>query len=426
MSRSYVVKSGDTLSQIAFTQMGASQKWIKIKDANPILLTRKKASDGSPVIYVGDVLIVPEEAIKSDRIVSDIPVKLNMESEEDISILINGKLYTGFTGYRLVFNTDTMDVFSFSAPWDDTSKELHEAFKPFRFSRCVVYYDKKLVFAGTLLTSAPEVSPDSKTITIQGYPLCGVLNDCCIPATKYPPAYNGLNIQQIASDITEPFGITCNFDSVPGEAFTSVEYEPSKKVLEFLQGLATQRGFLFTNNEQGMLKFWKPKVEPVTASFTEGELPFVSCKPNFNAQSMYSHITGYSKTDVTQNAGAYTYQNMYLISKGVFRPYSFTSKDGSAMSIEAETKAEAGKMFASCMTYELVVEGHKDRLGNLYRKNMSVSVYAPGAMIYRETKFQVDKVELVRSDTEGNQTVLSLILPGSRNGELPGVLPWEE
>lgn len=40
---------------------------------------------------------------------------------------------------------------------------------------------------------------------------------------------------------------------------------------------------------------------------------------------------------------------------------------------------------------------------------MSVSVYAPGAMIYRETKFQVEKVELIRSDTEGNQAVLSLI-----------------
>lgn len=423
---SHVVKSGDTLTGIASKYLGSASKWTKVRDANPILSLRKTASDGSPLIYPGDVLIIPEDFVRPENTVSKVPVKLDADSSEDISILINGKLYTGFTGYRLVFNCDSMDAFSFNAPWDDSKKELHEAFKPFRFSRVVVYYDKKIVFAGILLTSAPEVTPDSKTINIQGYPLCGVLNDCCIPATKYPPSYNGLNLKQIATDVVSSFGLEADFDSLPGDNFETVEYDPSKKILEFLKGLAEQRGFLFTNNTQGMLKFWKPTIEPVTATFKEGELPFISCKPTFNAQAMYSHITGYSKTDVKTNAGSYTYQNMYLIKKGIIRPYSFTSKDADAMSIENETKAEAGKMFASCMGYEITVTGHKDKFGNLYHKNMSVSVYAPGAMIYRETKFQVEKVELLRSDTEGNQAILSLILPGSRNGKLPEVLPWEE
>lgn len=57
---------------------------------------------------------------------------------------------------------------------------------------------------------------------------------------------------------------------------------------------------------------------------------------------------------------------------------------------------------------------------------MSVSVYSPGAMIYRESKFMVNEVVFKRSDTEGNQTELSLILPESYSGELPSVLPWEE
>ena len=57
---------------------------------------------------------------------------------------------------------------------------------------------------------------------------------------------------------------------------------------------------------------------------------------------------------------------------------------------------------------------------------MSVSILSPGAMIYRETKFQVDQVQLIRSDSEGNQAVLKLILAGSRDGKIPEVLPWEE
>lgn len=426
MSKSHTVRAGDTLAAIATKYMSSASAWTQIRDANPILSNRKKASDGSPVIYPGDVLIIPENVSVPANVVSHVPHVLDTDSDQDISILINGKLYTGFTGYRLQFNTDTLDAFSFSAPWDDDDPALHEAFKPFRFSRCSVYYDRNLVFAGTLLSSAPEVSPDSRTITIQGYPVCGVLNDVCLPSTKFPPSYNGMNLQQIADDCCGPFGITTDFSTTPGESFESVEYEPGKKIFEFLKGLAEQRGFIFTNTPAGMLKFWIPPVEPVTATFKEGDAPFISCKPSFSAQNMYSHITGYTKTDAENDSASFTYENKYLIKAGIFRPTSFVSSDGNQASIEAEVMAKAGRMYASCMSYQITVHGHKDRNGNLYRKNMSVSVYAPGAMIYRETKFQVDKVELVRSDSEGNQAVLSLILPGSRYGQIPEVLPWEE
>lgn len=423
---SHTVKAGDTLAAIASKYLSNASDWTKIRDANPILANRKKASDGSPIIYPGDVLIIPQKISVPANVISQVPQILDYEAEQDISILINGKLYTGFTGYRLQFNSDSLDAFSFSAPWDDQDKALHEAFKPFRFSRCSVYYDRNLVFAGILLTSAPEVQPDSRTITIQGYPLCGVLNDTCLPQTKFPPSYNGLNLKQIADDCCNPFGVTTEFSSIPGDSFETVEYDPDKKILEFLKGLAEQRGFLFTNTNAGMLKFWKPAIEPVTATFKEGDVPFISCKPTFSVQSMYSHITGYTKTDAIYDPASYTYENMYLIKAGVLRPMSFVSSDGDPASIESEVKAKAGRMFASCVSYQITVAGHKDKFGNLYHKNMSVSVYAPGAMIYRETRFQVDKVELVRSDSEGNQAVMTLVLPGSREGKLPEVLPWEE
>ena len=57
---------------------------------------------------------------------------------------------------------------------------------------------------------------------------------------------------------------------------------------------------------------------------------------------------------------------------------------------------------------------------------MSVSVYAPSAMIYRETKFQVQEIEIKRSDSEGVQTTFKLMLPDSINGTIPEKLPWEK
>ena len=58
---SHTVKAGDTLAAIASKYMSNASDWTKIRDANPILANRKKASDGSPIIYPGDVLIIPQK-----------------------------------------------------------------------------------------------------------------------------------------------------------------------------------------------------------------------------------------------------------------------------------------------------------------------------------------------------------------------------
>ena len=425
MAKVHTVVSGDTLVKISNKYFGTHEKWREIKNANPQLTNRKKASDGSPVLYVGDVLVIPEDVEIPVAVVNKTPVVLNEGKFQDITILIDGEFFTGFTGYRLSFPVDSMDLFSFSAVWDD-NKDLRRVFLPFSFKQCTVYYDKKILFTGRLLTSAPEVNPDSKTITIQGYPLCGVLNDCCLPETKYPPCYSNMTLEQIASDVCEPFGIRCEFSEFSGEVFEQVEYEPGQKLLEFLMKLGKQRGFIFTNSVYGMLKFWKLKEENVSASFAEGSLPYFSCKPNFDAQGMFSHITGFTKTEDEADAGSYTYENSFLIRAGVFSPLSVVLDDVDAAGVEDAVKAEAGRMFANCISYQLTVVGHRDAQGALYRKGMCVSVFSPGAMIYRDTKFQVYKCELIRSDTEGLQTVMQLILPGSLDGKLPEVLPWVE
>ena len=59
MSKSYTVSKGDTLGAISTRHYGLAGKWTLIKNANPQLLKRKTAIDGSPLIYPGDILIIP-------------------------------------------------------------------------------------------------------------------------------------------------------------------------------------------------------------------------------------------------------------------------------------------------------------------------------------------------------------------------------
>lgn len=429
MPKVHTVASGDLLWKISVKYYGIPGKWTDIVKANPQLQGRKKAADGSPVIRIGDNLIIPDEPDKKDSkapLQAKQTIVLDENAKKDLALYCDGKKFTGFTGYTVVCSVDTFDAFSFSSVWDSGKKELRDLFRPFTYKECEVYFDGDLIFKGRLLPAVPNVQPDSKTITVQGYPLCAVLNDSTLPDSLYPPEYNDLNLKQIAENIAGAFSVNVQVKADVGDAFKSVEISPEDKILDFLGKLAEQRGVFLSNAQDGSLLIWKPEQEEVSATFKEGEQPFISCVPALDGQKMFSHVTGFTKVSEDTDSEKYTYENNYLIKHGVLRCYTKTLQDVDPAGLENAVKAMAGRMFAAAVKYTLTVAGHRDKNGKLYRKNMMVSVLAPDAEIYKETKLQVDEVQLKRSESEGEQTVFSLILPGARTGELGGSFAWEE
>ena len=315
MSKTHKVVSGDTLGSIAVRYLGSWGQWIKVRDANPQLAGRKSAPDGSPLIFPGDTLIIPSDATSGAASVTPKKTIVLSDGERDVSIVIDGKEFTGFTGYDINLAFDSFDTFSFTAPYDYSIAELAATIVPFAFKSCEVYYDGHLLFKGTLLTPDPELAAKSSEITLQGYPLCAVLNDCMLPPTKYPLPCNGINMKGIAEAAAECYSIPVVFEGDIGADFSEVSIEPTDKILDFLSKLSKQRNLLFTNNENGQLVFFSAKAEKAFASFSEGTLPLLSIKPKFGAQEFFSHITGFNKTDAEYPSLSYTYENKYLINK---------------------------------------------------------------------------------------------------------------
>lgn len=427
MAKTHKVIAGDTLNKIAVRYYGDAAKWTDIVKSNPQLAGRKSVYDGSPVIYPGDVLIIPDDSVQAAvKTAVKETVVLDDNAPRDLGLKGLGKFITGFTGFTLVRSVFGNDGFSFSSTWNENSEQTRNAFRPFSYPTFDVYFDDDLVFTGKAMPPTPSVQPASQTINVQGYPLCGVLVDSCLPPSLFPAEYSGLDLKQIAETVCEPFGIGVVVQGSVGAAFEKVEVGLEDKVWDFLSKLAEQRNMFLTNTVDGNLLIYSPKVEAVSATFKQGEVPFISCAPEFDGQSMYSHITGYTKTTNTADSQKYTYENKLLINKGVLRCYSKQIDDAVEGTLEESVKALAGKMFAKCVKYKLTVSGHRDKTGRLYRENMAVSVKAPGSEIYRETKLLADEVTLTRDDRGGEQTTFTLVLPESRTGALPEVFPWEE
>jgi prophage tail gpP-like protein len=424
MSKPHKVVAGDTLGSIALRYMGGSARWTEVATANPQLAGRRTAADGSPLIYAGDTLVIPSDQTNA-------PTKLPAKTvtvgagDADVSIAINSVKFTGWTGYEITLSYDSFDTFSFSAPFDVSLRELRDAVAPFAFAPCEVYYADALLFKGVLLTPDPELTDKADEITLRGYPLCGVLNDCCVPPSAYPLACHGINLKGIADAACSPYNIPIVFEAAYGADFTEVSIEPTDKILDFLSKLAKERGLLFTNNAKGQLVFFKPRPEKPFVTFTEGEPPLLAVKAKFKAQDFYSHVTGFSKAAGNYPAYSFTFENKILTKHGVLRHIGVSFDDAEdATGVEAATKAYAGRMFADAVSYELECEGHTSAKGELFHKGMTVRLQAPSALLARDTDFTAREVKLICS-TEGKKTALTLALPGSWTGEIPEALPWE-
>jgi len=426
MSRVHTVRQGDTLGSIALRYLGTSSKWPQITSANPQLANRRKASDGSPLINIGDNLIIPENQTERPSSPQTAQTFRVADGEEDIAIIIDGKKYIGFTGYELNLNYDTFDTFSFSAPYDQAMIELRDAIVPFAFKPCDIYYDGELVIKGTLLTPDPELNDTEGEITLQGYPLCGILNDCTVPPTEYPLQAWGINMRGIADAAAKPYNIPVVFDGDIGPDFTEVSIEPTEKIMSFLTKLAKQRSLLFTNTKKGELLFFNPRQGKAHAQFSEGNIPLLSVKPKFAAQGFFSHITGFINTGEEYPSHSLTLENRYLINKGIMRHYSTNIDDAeNERDLENAVRAYAGRMFADCVAFELNCDGHHNERGEFFKKGMTVCVHAPTAMITRETNFIARNVKIMRNAETGKTAMLTLVLPGSFTGKLPEVFPWE-
>lgn len=423
----YIVKSGDTLGSIALSKTGNWDNWIDIVNANPQLSGRKTATDGSPIIYAGDNLIIPGNKENPKVIPDNTPVVVVGDGKQDFALLVDGKKFTGFTGFKIELKTDEFDSFSFSAPFDFDNKDMVNAFKPFVYKSCALYFDGKMVFNGTLMTSAPSVSADGIEINIQGYPVCGLAGECSLPESLYPPAYEDMTLDAIASDAAGGLGISIEIKGDVGGPFKDPAYEVGENVLDFLTKLAQQRGLIITNNEQGALLFWTNPVEGSCATFKEDDIRFIKCEPAFNSQEFYSHITGFSKVNEDKGIDPvkYTFVNPYLAKVGAFRPYVYFVDDSEQGDVEKAVMAKAAAMMNGAVKYSLSVTGVVDKDGNIFKKGCCVNVKAPSALINSETKLQANSIVISRDDTNGDMTTFNLVMPGLRTGDIPSSFPWE-
>ena len=350
---------------------------------------------------------------------------MSITFDDIVTLAINNRKFRYWTEIRFTRAIDNIDTIEVRAPFDPEDAYHRSTFKPISYQSLSVDINGEPVFTGTMVQCSPEMATDSNTVTLAGYSLPGVLGDCPPPASTLPSEYKGQNLRDIAAVCAEPFDIKTLHRVDPGPVFKEATREPGDPVLPFLVELAKERGQLITSTMEGALLFWEAiEGGPAVARLEQRRSPLLSVRPTFNPSQYYSEITGLRPMKVrAKKSVQFTARNTLL--PDVLRPHIFTVDQGQDGDVQTAVKAKAGRMFANMVSYEIEVATWRDQRGNLWEPNTILKLYAPGAMIYRETDFLIRQV-VFRRGPSSETAALNLILPGSFTEDNPGRFPWED
>lgn len=365
---------------------------------------------------------------------------------EIVELEVGGVRLSHWADLEIKLSTDSFDTIAFTVPFDPARKEMRELFQPFSYKPIKVLLNGDNLFTGTMIGVDPGFDANAGTVQITGYAQPGVLEDCTAPSGlgrkgrrgatgAVPLAFNKATLRDIALQLCEPFGLVCEFRGDVGVPFEKVSIGLEEKIHKFLTELAKQRGLVLTNNVDGSLLFWQSIKRGVpVVQLVQGVPPLTGVQAAFSPQDYFSEITGYAAARRRKKGSVYTYVNPWLgsgIDDGSgpinqHRPNSCKFDDTEKGDAPAATRAKVGRMFANMASWVTEpLPTWRDPDGKLWDPNTSMTLLAPGAMIYKETELLIRDVVL-KCSKDALTAVLGLVLPGAFSGEIPDTLPWIE
>jgi len=340
----------------------------------------------------------------------------------EITLKINNRQFDFWSSFSLTRSIGSSDTFSFEAPMVPENKAFRDTFKPLTFQSIEAFIDGVKSLTGVAVGINPVSDPSGSRVVINGYAKTGILSDCQISSDEYPIEYIDLNFEQIARKVIEPFGVGVVIKDGVGQPFELVGANISQKAMSFLASLAKERGLVLGTNGSGQLVVQKANVDdkPI-AVLTDGEAGVSNVAMTSDAQKIYSSVTAMGSTLPGLPADKYTAKNNRVTA---FRPFVFNTEGASGGDTKTDAEARIGRMYGDALSWSVDVAAWSGPDGKIWQPNTIISLLAPDAMIYSQSRFLIKTVSLRQSANEETAT-LSLVLPESYSSKVPERLPWE-
>jgi len=375
MAVKHQVKTGDTLQSLAQTYLYNTARYIDI---------RKKNNLTSDVIVEGQILTIPDAFFTTRE-----PYKF-----EGIGIVIADKKFEFFTDFKMKFDLDTLaPSFTFTAPYENDNEAFRDAFKPYSFADCEIYYKEELIITGLLMVHNYE-SSEQKTVTVSGYGRAGLLQDMTLPASLYPRQKKKVSLLSVSDEYCDPFGV--GVDYAP-EALDSLNKKMDKteigitdNISTFLISLANEQGLIVSTAPDGRLFYSFDNIE--------GKVPTLNIQPgNYNFEASYDATSIFSDYTcfTSANRKKKTKVAKEKLDIDAFRHQTLEYKTSDSGDLKNYLKSELGRSVIDSQDISLELPFWEDVNGKLLQPRDIITIKEPDVRINNTTEFIIKSVEFV-------------------------------
>lgn len=340
-----------------------------------------------------------------------------------MKLKINGKQFDFFNDLKLDLKYASVgSTFSFKSYFDPENTEHRAIFKPYTYPIVEILDDNNnRLLRGRIINNGFTDSSIKSLVSLSGYSLPGVLEDCPIPLSLYPLQSDGKSLKEIAEAIIEPFGlnlvISSSVSSLADEVFEKSVASPSQTIKSYLDELASQKNIVISHTDAGSLLFTKARSNARPIAQFLGGIPEIKMTLSTNGRTTHNEITVYKQADIdNDNAGEETVNNPFV---GIFRPTTKEQTSGDDIDTsQAGKNALSAELRSIVLTIELDRWTWNDGDKIMMKPNNIITVHNHDLYLYQFVRFFVESIAF--SETKDKETaVLTCVLPEVYNGETP-------
>jgi hypothetical protein len=417
----YVVRSGDSLSDIARQAYGQGKRWREIWEANK---TQLRSGDPN-VIFPGETINIPPDNIvdsAKDDLLSAIGLPtLPGKEKDDFTFIIGGKELPVESGRVFSAMDSGVRAWTASILWNSENIEWYNRLKPYGYQQAEVYLGPNLGGKGILYTQAVRGNQEGVRKDL----FCWTKTADLVDSSVEPPFEQKLmTLQARALGLCTPKGVLVKFEMPADPPFSKITARQNDKIFSHLAGLASQRGGLISVTPLGELLFTTPAIGKSIGTIAESWPPGDELAIKFDGRKRFNTYKATAKSPGRKNK--IKAKLKIALSKDIIVPTSrlvaFDASDTTAGDIQIAADWRRSKQLAESLSIPQKLSGWYSPDGQLWRENTIVTLESASLHISQGYDFLIRSVEFLFSK-EGPSTMLQLVPPEAYSG-LPVKEPW--
>lgn len=338
-----------------------------------------------------------------------------------MKVKVNGSYFLYFNEFAMTSHLDAVaSSFTMHGYFDPTNPAHKALYKPLTYPMVQFYHDDDtLFFTGKLVNIDFTSDSAPQLVSLSGYSLGGVLEDCTIPYEAYPLQSDNRSLKEIAQRLLGYFDLSLivydNVAAVCDKVYKKSVASPSGSVKEYLSKLAAQRNVIISHDVNGNIIMFRPDIQAKPIGWFDPTNITGRSTLKVNGQQMHSSVGSIrqpGKKDVTKptNVNPFDVIDNNLVK--AYRPYVHILTSGT----ETDTDDGAKNAFAAELK-NIQVEFMLEHWENI---NPGDIIMFSNPDLYITQKARMMVLNTTKSESSTARTMaITAVLPETFTGDQP-------